>query len=591
MNVFEADILLEIISHGFTRQRDLASATGHSLGSVNRALKSLLEQEMLAPQIAPTRKALGLCAARSPRNAIILAAGPGMRIAPINVLGPKALLEVNGEPLVERTIKQLHEAGIFDIAIVVGFMKERFDYLIDAYGVELIVNRDYIDKGSLWSLSLAAPRIANTYIVPCDIWYARNPFRSRELYSWYMVADTLDTRSEVRVTRSRELRYVQNGAPGNMQIGLAYINDELAPALRERIAALAQDPSCSDSFWEEALRGPDKMLAHARVWDARSAIEVNSYEQLHMLDGDEHAPGHGVIAEVAAALGVTAADIHDIETLKQGITNSSFSFTAHGTRYVVRIPARSGGSEDLWQREGAAIEAISGLGLCEEPVFFNRDNGHKITRYAEGSHTCDPTDEGDLRACIALLRALHDRHLVTAHAFDPFDAIERYERGWNGSASIFKDYVTVKRLVMALRGFVESHARAPRLAHLDPVPENFLIGMDGSGVPIVQLIDWEHAAMCDPLVDLALFCIHAAHDIAQADRIIHMYCAHEGGCDDATRATVYCYIAICGLLWSNWCELMWHRGIEFGEYSLRLYRYAKEYCVHADRLIASLEKD
>lgn len=37
------------------------------------------------------------------------------------------------------------------------------------------------------------------------------------------------------------------------------------------------------------------------------------------------------------------------------------------------------------------------------------------------------------------------------------------------------------------------------------------------------------------------------------------------------------YIAACGLLWSNWCEYKRNLGVEFGEYSLRQYRYAKDY--------------
>ena len=44
-------------------------------------------------------------------------------MVPINVLQPKGLLEVHGEPLIERLITQLHEVGITDITVVVGFMK------------------------------------------------------------------------------------------------------------------------------------------------------------------------------------------------------------------------------------------------------------------------------------------------------------------------------------------------------------------------------------------------------------------------------------------------------------------------------------
>ena len=34
---------------------------------------------------------------------------------------------------------------------------------------------------------------------------------------------------------------------------------------------------------------------------------------------------------------------------------------------------------------------------------------------------------------------------------------------------------------------------------------------------------------------------------------------------------------MCGLLWSNWCEYKYTLGVEFGEYSLAQYRFAKDY--------------
>ena len=49
------------------------------------------------------------------------------------------------------------------------------------------------------------------------------------------------------------------------------------------------------------------------------------------------------------------------------------------------------------------------------------------------------------------------------------------------------------------------------------------------------------------------------------------------GCLEEVRTKIYCYIAICGFLWSNWCEYKRILGVEFGEYSLKQYRYAKEF--------------
>ena len=72
------------------------------------------------------------------RNAIILAAGTSSRFVPLNFEKPKGLLEVKGEVLVERQIRQLIEAGICDITIVVGYKAEMFRYLSDKYGVSIV---------------------------------------------------------------------------------------------------------------------------------------------------------------------------------------------------------------------------------------------------------------------------------------------------------------------------------------------------------------------------------------------------------------------------------------------------------------------
>ena len=55
-------------------------------------------------------------------NAIIMAAGVSSRFAPLSYESPKALTEVRGEILIERQIRQLHEAGIHDVYVIVGYM-------------------------------------------------------------------------------------------------------------------------------------------------------------------------------------------------------------------------------------------------------------------------------------------------------------------------------------------------------------------------------------------------------------------------------------------------------------------------------------
>ena len=59
------------------------------------------------------------------------------------------------------------------------------------------------------------------------------------------------------------------------------------------------------------------------------------------------------------------------------------------------------------------------------------------------------------------------------------------------------------------------------------------------------------------------------------DKLIDAY--FEQACPKDIRIKIYCYLATVGLLWSNWCEYKSKLGVEFGEYSLRQYRFAKDY--------------
>ena len=92
--------------------------------------------------------------------------------------------------------------------------------------------------------------------------------------------------------------------------------------------------------------------------------------------------------------------------------------------------------------------------------------------------------------------------------------------------------------------------------------------------------------MQDPHVDLAMFSLYSMYSKDEIDKLNNIY--FDGACNDENRAKIYAYISICGLLWSNWCEYKRQLGVEFGEYSLRQYRYAKEYYKYASELIESL---
>lgn len=576
MNIQEKDILQAIFTEPYISQRILAEISGHSLGIVNRSIASLVEKGYLDENVRPTTKAREEYEKMTPKNAVILAAGFGMRMVPINLEVSKGMIEVKGEPLIERLIKQLHQVKIKEIYIVVGFMKEQYEYLIDKYGVELVVNSDYGCKNNLHSLKLVANRLLNTYIMPCDIWCDENPFRSHEMYSWYMVSECIDDKSEVRVSRKRELIKVSAKNHGNSMVGISYLLDEDCKIIKKRIVDLCSDKNYDHVFWESVLYKNGKMIIPARVVQASSIVEINTYEQLRSLDGKSNQLKSQVIDCIAEIFETSPDEIVDISVLKKGMTNRSFLFSCRGCKYIMRIPGE--GTDQLIDRrqEAQVYKAIENKGLCDNVLYLNPENGYKITKFLEGVRVCVPNNISDLKRCMEKLRDFHNMHLTVGHVFDVFGKIDFYESLWDGKSSAYGDYLETKQNVWSLKNYIREHSTSYCLTHIDAVPDNFLFYRNEFGEEELQLTDWEYAGMQDPHIDIAMFCIYSFYDRNQVDRLVDIY--FNDCCPTDVRIKIYCYIAICGLLWSNWCEYKQSLGVEFGEYSLRQYRYAKEYC-------------
>lgn len=588
MNNSKQDILNNLIKEPFINQRILAAQTGHSLGIVNRSLKELISEGYLDEEIRPTEKALREAKEKAPKNAIILAAGFGMRMVPINTETPKGLLEIKGERLIECTIRQLHEVGITEIYIVVGFMKEQYEYLINEYGVDLIVAPDYTSKNNLHSLKTAADHLSNSYIIPCDIWCEKNPYSRNELYSWYMVSDLVDDDSTVRVNRKQELVVQKEQAGGNAMIGICYLLEAEAETVRERLEELGRDSRYDGTFWEETLYQKDRMIVTARVVHAADAVEINTYEQLREIDSDSSQLQTDAIQVICEALGAQQDEVTNITVLKKGMTNRSFLFSCKDKKYIMRIPGE--GTDQLINRrqEAAVYQTIAGRKICDEIAYINPENGYKITEYLEGARVCDAEKEEDLQKCMKKLREFHGQKLRVDHSFDLFGQMEYYESLWEGTPSAYKDYEKTKAHVLQLKDYIEANAGERVLTHIDAVPDNFLF-VEENGKEEIRLIDWEYAGMQDPHVDIAMFCIYSLYKKEQVDHLIDLY--FEGNCDDRTRIKIYCYIAVCGLLWSNWCEYKRKLGVEFGEYSLRQYRYAKDYYKIVQQELGEEEKE
>jgi len=570
VNTMDMDILSLIGEKGYKSQRVLANKSLNSLGSVNQSLQRLKENGYIDENYSLASKGLKLLEDNHPKNAIILAAGFGLRMIPISTEVPKGLIEINGEKLIERLIKQLNSAGINDITVVVGFLKEHYEYLIDKFGVKLKVNMDYATKNNLFSLTKVKHLIGDTYILPCDIWLAENPFSNHELYSWYLVTDKIKYSSYVRINRQKVLVKATKGS-GNKMTGVAYLKDKDGSVLNKQLSKMTNEESSDSLFWEDLLFKIPNLTIFGRQVKSKNFIEINTYEQLRKVDPTSNTLSTDAINIISDQFNISLDSIKDVKILKKGMTNRSFLFFVGDEQYIMRIPGE--GTEELINREQEAFvySKLNSLDLTDEIIYINDKNGFKISKFYSDVRVCDPTNENDVIICMNKLREFHKLNIKVEHSFDVMSNIEFYEKLWGDEKSIYSDYQTTKKNTLSLWSFVESIPKTYSLCHIDSIPDNFLISDSGK----VLMIDWEYAGMQDPHIDIAMFAIYSLYEKEEVDRLIEAYFQKE--ISKTTKLKIYSYISLCGLLWSNWCEYKRSLGVEFGEYSIRQYRYAKEY--------------
>lgn len=256
--------------------------------------------------------------------------------------------------------------------------------------------------------------------------------------------------------------------------------------------------------------------------------------------------------------------------LKQGMTNDSYIFSINNERYIIRVPGVN--TEKIINRyqEYDVYQAIKNEEFVEPIIYIDREKGYKISKFIENSHTVNPKDWNEISACLKRLRNFHSQSHRVEHYFDVFEHINYYE-SLMPNTSKYEDYKETKKNIESLKPIIENLVKEWTLCHIDAVCDNFLVTENQD----VYLIDFEYAAMQDPDLDLAMFIVYSLFDRREIDRIIDIY--FENQVTPLKRYKIYSYIAMVGLLWSNWCEAKQDDALLNSSYAKQQYNYAKTF--------------
>ena len=556
-------------------QRHIATATGLSLGTVNTAYRALVDAG-LAENFSVTPAGFEALSPYKVNNAIIMAAGLSSRFAPLSYEKPKGVLTVRGEVLIERQIRQLREAGITDITVVVGYMKEAFFYLEDKFGVTIRVNAEYSVRNNNSTLMLVREKLGNTYVCSSDDYFTENVFEPYVFEAYYPGVFFAGETNEYLLDTARDGRITGVTIGGRDKYGMlghVYFDRAFSETFVRILVNEYDRPETAGKLWEDIYRAHlDELRMVMRPYEPGVIYEFDSIADLKEFDHDfiENV-NSAILDNICRVLDCSRGDVEGIVPIKEGLTNLSFRFVVRGESYVYRHPGV--GTDEIINRASEAFSQAIAKKLGIDDTFIHEDpaEGWKISRFIDGCVPFDYHNEDHVRHALELGRRLHDSGERSEWSFDVYrDAVAIVELLGRKSYPSFPDREELGRSAGVLDAFVRADRVEPCLCHNDFYSPNFLVRGEE-----MYLIDWEYSAMSDYASDLGTFICCSDYSVDEARHVIELYFGRTP--TDAEMRHCLAYVALAAYYWFVWALYKELTGDPVGEWLYLWYRTAKAY--------------
>ena len=273
------------------------------------------------------------------RNAIIMAAGTASRFVPLSAERPKGLLEVKGEILIERQIRQLQEAGINDITIVVGYKAEMFEYLRDKFGVSIVLNEDYYRYNNTSSVIRVLDKLSNTYICSSDNYFPENVFREKSDGSFYSALYAEGETDEYCLTLDADHNITDVAAGGRdswYMVGHVYFSEDFSNAFRQILVAEYEKEETKQGYWEDVYIRFISRLPMMKIhrYKEHEIEEFDSIDELRLFDESYVADTRSsVVKSIAKRLNCTESDLGHFTRIKHKGDYLFFTFRKGDVTY------------------------------------------------------------------------------------------------------------------------------------------------------------------------------------------------------------------------------------------------------------------
>lgn len=518
-------------------------------------------------------------------NAVILAAG-GSDISAKSVYSmPKGLYVKNGETLIERQIRQLREAGIRDITVVVGYKQEMYFFLEDKWGVNLEINPD-LKKNNIFSLYTAKSHLGSTYICNCDNYFEENPFSAYEYNAFHATVYKENAHNEllVRKNASGRILEVYSGAKSGLCIyGHAYLDRKFSERLMGYLEAEIDDFRVTSLFWEEFVsRHAENLDMYVREYSTDFVHEFDSIQEIQNIDSLFLESVSGKINEkICQVLGCREEDITNVEILQKGLTNVLFTFVVNGVKYIFRYPGESS-SFFIYRKNEVRAQLLAAKAGVDNTYVYIDETGIKISKFVENCKPLGDIYYHDLEFMKELARKIRKFHeegydMPDWQEFD-YNPMEQCRRLMQEASKLKGNLFHIFRkewdAMDKLYAYAERDGIAKTMCHNDINGDNCLLNDTQ-----FEVIDWEFAGFNDPAYDFGRVIAGYELDDPAIDAILEAYFGRPA--TELERLHWITYMGIHNWYYVGWAVYKESINESSRDWMLFFYRQAKRVIAYA----------